>query len=49
MHEHVVAQIAPNWHYRHVSGDVLPMLRERGMTEEQIRQVLVDTPRRYLE
>jgi phosphotriesterase-related protein len=25
------------------------MLRERGVTEEQIRQMLVDTPRRYFE
>ena len=42
-------QIAPNWNYTHISKDVLPMLRERGMTEEQIRQMLVDTPRRYFE
>ncbi len=43
------AQIAPNWNYTHISTDVLPMLRERGMTEEQVRQMLVDTPRRYFE
>jgi phosphotriesterase-related protein len=42
-------QIAPNWHYRHISQDVLPMLRERGVSDEQIRQMLVDTPRRYFE
>ncbi|MGY1827953.1 MULTISPECIES: phosphotriesterase family protein [unclassified Blastococcus] len=42
-------QIAPNWNYTHISKDVLPMLRERGMTEEQVRQMLVDTPRRYFE
>ncbi|TYP88920.1 phosphotriesterase family protein [Blastococcus xanthinilyticus] len=42
-------QIAPNWNYTHISRDVLPMLRERGMTEEQVRQLLVDTPRRYFE
>ena len=42
-------QIAPNWNYTHISKDVLPMLTERGMTEEQIRQMLVDTPRRYFE
>jgi phosphotriesterase-related protein len=42
-------QIAPNWNYTHISKDVLPMLRERGMTDEQIRQMLVDTPRRYFE
>ncbi|WP_456599234.1 phosphotriesterase family protein [Blastococcus sp. SYSU DS0616] len=42
-------QIAPNWNYTHISRDVLPMLRERGTTEEQLRQMLVDTPRRYFE
>ena len=42
-------QIAPNWNYTHISKDVLPMLTERGMNEEQIRQMLVDTPRRYFE
>ena len=38
---------APVW--RHIREDVLPLLRERGVTEEQIRQMLVDTPRRYFE
>jgi phosphotriesterase-related protein len=42
-------QIAPNWNFTHISKDVLPRLRERGVTEEQIRQMLVDTPRRYFE
>jgi phosphotriesterase-related protein len=42
-------QIAPNWNYTHISKDVLPMLLERGMTGEQLRQMLVDTPRRYFE
>jgi phosphotriesterase-related protein len=42
-------KIAPNWNYTHISKDVLPMLRERGVTEEQIRQMLVEAPRRYFE
>ena len=33
----------------HISKDVLPMLRERGMSEDQLRQMLVETPRRYFE
>ena len=37
----------PNWHYRHIHDDVLPALRERGVTEEQITTMLVDNPRRY--
>ncbi|SDF31872.1 phosphotriesterase-related protein [Blastococcus fimeti] len=42
-------QIAPNWNFTHISTDVLPMLRERGVTDEQIRQMLVEAPRRYFE
>jgi phosphotriesterase-related protein len=42
-------QIAPNWNFTHISKDVLPMLRERGVTEEQVRQMLVEAPRRYFE
>ena len=38
----------PNWHYLHIPEDVLPALRARGVTEEQIHQMLVDNPRRIL-
>jgi phosphotriesterase-related protein len=38
---------APNWHYRHISNDVLPELRRRGVTEDQITTMLVDNPKRY--
>ena len=41
--------IAPNWNFRHISKDVLPMLHDRGVTDEQIRQMLVEAPRRYFE
>ena len=43
----VKAAIMPNWHYTHISDDVLPALRESGVTEAQIEQMLVDNPRRY--
>ncbi|GDY29079.1 phosphotriesterase family protein [Gandjariella thermophila] len=43
-----VPAILPNWHYLHITRDVLPALRERGVTEDQIRQMLVDNPRRIL-
>jgi phosphotriesterase-related protein len=39
----------PNWHYLHIENDVLPALRELGVTEAQIDQMLVDNPRRYFE
>lgn len=48
LQEHVRAAL-PNWHFLHITEDVLPALRQRGVTEEQIRQMLVDTPRRYFE
>lgn len=39
--------LTPNWHYNHISDDVLPALRERGVTDAQIDQMLVENPRRY--
>jgi phosphotriesterase-related protein len=39
--------VAPNWHYLHIHNDVLPALRARGVTDEQITTMLVDNPRRY--
>ena len=35
----------PNWHYLHIHNDVLPALRQRGVTDEQITTMLVDNPR----
>ncbi|MCV7424643.1 phosphotriesterase-related protein [Mycobacterium yunnanensis] len=35
----------PNWHYLHIQNDVLPALRQRGVTEEQLTTMLVDNPR----
>ncbi|MEV0200166.1 phosphotriesterase-related protein [Nonomuraea sp. NPDC050691] len=42
----VVRERHPDYHLLHVSRDVLPELRKRGVTEEQIHQMLVDNPRR---
>ncbi|MHC1562262.1 phosphotriesterase family protein [Actinomycetospora sp. C-140] len=42
-----LAQAAPNWHYEHIHHDVLPALREQGVTEDQLTTMLVDNPRRY--
>jgi phosphotriesterase-related protein len=40
--------LVPKWNYRHISEDVLPALREAGITERQINTILVDNPRDYL-
>ena len=45
----VALEFMPQWHYLHIHDDVLPYLREHGVTEEQITAMLVDTPRRYFE
>jgi phosphotriesterase-related protein len=39
----------PNWHYLHISRDVLPALREQGVTEDQIDQMLITSPRAFFE
>ncbi len=39
--------LMPNWNYEHISNDVLPALLERGVTQAQIDQMLIATPRRY--
>jgi phosphotriesterase-related protein len=38
----------PNWTYLHISKDVLPMLRAAGVTETQIDEMLIQTPKRFL-
>lgn len=42
-------QAAPNWHFEHISDDVLPALRESGVSDEQLTTMLVDNPRRYFD
>ncbi|MQA64081.1 MAG: phosphotriesterase-related protein [Actinophytocola sp.] len=45
--QQMLAQAAPNWHYMHISRDVLPALREHGVSDEQLTTMLVGNPRRY--
>jgi phosphotriesterase-related protein len=47
--EELLAQVEPNWHYMHISRDVLPMLEKSGVTQDQLRTMLVDNPRRILD
>lgn len=47
--EDLMAAAAPNWHFLHITNDVVPALKERGVTDEQIRTMLVDNPRRIFE
>jgi phosphotriesterase-related protein len=44
-----VMDLLPQWRYTHIHEEVLPYVREHGVTEEQIETMLVDNPRRYFE
>jgi phosphotriesterase-related protein len=37
------------WHYLHIHREVLPYLRDHGVSEDQIDSMLVRTPRHYFE
>lgn len=43
------AQAVPKWNYRHISEDVLPALRERGVSDADIDTMLAANPRRMFE
>jgi phosphotriesterase-related protein len=47
--EALLPTVAPHWHYLHIHTDVLPALRVRGVTDEQITAMLVDNPRRIFD
>jgi phosphotriesterase-related protein len=44
-----LAQAAPRWHFRHISDDVLPMLRDAGVPKEQIDLMTTGNPHAIFE
>ena len=44
-----LAVMTPRWNYLHISRDVLPALRQRGVSDAQIDQMLVQNPRAIFE
>ena len=44
----VQRQMFPNYHMLHISRDVLPALKARGVTDEDLHAMLVENPRRIL-
>lgn len=44
----MVDQLAPNWHFDYLHTSVLGQLRELGVTDEQIEQMLVANPAGWL-
>jgi phosphotriesterase-related protein len=47
--EELVPAVMPNWHYLHIHNDVIPALKQRGVTDEQLTTMLVDNPRAIFE
>ena len=45
----LVAASGPNWHFLHISRDVLPALREVGLSGDQVTTMMVEVPRRILD
>ncbi|MBW2272987.1 MAG: phosphotriesterase [Deltaproteobacteria bacterium] len=45
----VTAALAETWNPSHFSRRIVPMLKEQGIDDEQIDQLLVDNPRRLFE
>jgi len=46
-HDELRPLATPNWHYEHISDDVLPALLDAGVTQAQIDTMLVENPVRY--
>ena len=44
-----IKQMVPNWSFTHLFKDVIPALRQAGVTQAQIDQMLVENPRRVFE
>ena len=47
--EHTLPAVLPNWHYLHIHNDVIPALKTRGVTDEQIHTMMVENPRAIFE
>jgi phosphotriesterase-related protein len=47
--EAALPAVLPNWHYMHIHNDVIPALKQRGVTDGQIETMLVDNPRKIFE
>jgi phosphotriesterase-related protein len=45
----MVEERLPNWHFNHISDQVVPALLERGVTQAQVDAMLIGNPRRLFE
>ena len=47
--EEALAAMVPNWHFLHIADDVIPALKVRGVTGDQIDTMLVENPRKIFQ
>jgi phosphotriesterase-related protein len=47
--ERQLPAILPRWNYLHIHNDVIPALKRGGVTDEQLRTMLIDNPRKIFE
>ncbi len=47
--EERLKQALPRWHFLHISDEVVPALLAAGVSEDQIRAMTIDNPRRIFE
>jgi phosphotriesterase-related protein len=45
----LVDERAPQWHFNHIPDDVVPALLERGVSQSQMDQMLIENPRAIFE
>ena len=47
--EQALPLVLPNWHYLHIHNDVIPALKSRGVTDQQLHTMLIANPRKIFE
>jgi phosphotriesterase-related protein len=47
--ERQLPAMLPRWHYLHIHNDVIPALRDAGVSQEQLDAMLIENPRRIFE
>jgi phosphotriesterase-related protein len=47
--EEAIPIVLPRWHFLHIHNDVIPALKEQGVTDKQIHTMLVENPRKIFE
>jgi len=47
--ERPLPSILPRWNYLHIHNDVIPALKQKGVTDQQLHTMLVDNPKKIFE